>query len=348
MRAVILGGGIAAVFTAYFLRERGFDVVGVGGEVSYPLVSLVLTTSMPHREDIELALRSLEIWKKFVNPKEVISVDILPRWVDLSRLRGVSYEVVDKVDGVRLAADEVAVLTRDYLIPVRDVVSRLRRELGFSNSYGLLKVEGRRAVVVANGGRIEGDVVVLAAGYKNSILAGEAGVRLPLAPYECYAVLLVTGRKARRYSIGDYVLGWYGRPGPPLLYIAGDGCGRVGEGPPPNYQRRLANLVSQRLGAAIPLYLKVGYCEVGPHGGPLYGKHPELENLYVIGGFNGYGSMVGPALAERLAELMAGRAREDGFRLEKYLGARVFDPCDVAERHDWGAVLLRNAYKHNE
>lgn len=61
MRAVILGGGIAAVFTAYFLRERGFDVVGVGGEVSYPLVSLVLTTSMPHREDIELALRSLEI-----------------------------------------------------------------------------------------------------------------------------------------------------------------------------------------------------------------------------------------------------------------------------------------------
>ena len=341
MKVVVLGGGIAGVFTAYFLTEAGFEVIGVGGELAYPLTSLVLTQSMPYGEDVTLARRSLEIYRRFVEPREVISVDILPRWVDLSRLT-TPHEVTDRVEGLRLGPDEVAVITRDYLIPVRRVVARLRKELGFTDSYGLLKVEGRRAFVVAEGRRIEGDVVVLAAGYRNSILAREAGLSLPLEPYECYAVLYMVGRRLWRYSVGDYVLGWYGRPATPLLYIAGDGCGRLGQGPPPNYIRRITSLMRQRGVPALPLYLKTGYCEVGPHGGPLYGRHPAVENLYVIGGFNGYGSMVGPALAERLAQLMRGHGPDDEFRLERCLHSSPFNPCEVAERHDWGAVLLRN------
>ncbi|AAL63549.1 conserved hypothetical protein [Pyrobaculum aerophilum str. IM2] len=341
MKAVILGGGIAGVFTAHFLKERGFEVVGIGGEVTYPLASLVLTTSMPFREDVELARRSLEIYRRFAEPREVVSVDILPRWVDLSNISHIPHEVVDRVDGVRLSPDEIAVITKDYLIPVRAIVSSLRKALKFSNSYGFLKADGRRVYVIADGRRIEGDVIVLAAGYRNSIIAREAGIELPLAPYECYAVAFIVGRKVWRYSIGDYVLGWYGRPTMPPIYIAGNGCGKYGEGSPPNYTKRMANLISQRIGTAIPLFLKVGYCEVGPHGGPLYGKHPLFDNLYILGGFNGYGSMVGPALAERLADLLEGRGIDDEFRIERAPKAQ-FDPCQVAERHDWGAVLLRN------
>jgi len=341
VKVVVLGGGIAGVFTAYFLREAGFDVVGVGGELVYPLSSLVLTQSMPYGEDVELARRSLEIYRRFVEPREVVSVDILPRWVDLSRLT-TPHEVTDRVEGLRLSPDEVAVITRDYLIPVRRIVARLRKELGFSDSYGLLKVRDGRAFVVADGKKIGGDVVVLAAGYRNSILAKEAGLALPLEPYECYAVLYIVGRRLWRYSVGDYVLGWYGRPAAPPLYIAGDGCGRLGQGPPPNYVRRITALMMQRGVPALPLYLKTGYCEVGPRGGPLYGRHLAVENLYIIGGFDGYGSMVGPALAEHLAKLIGGRGSDDAFRLERYLDAKPFNPCEVAERHEWGAVLLRN------
>ena len=224
MKAVVLGGGIAGVFTAYFLRERGFEVVGVGGEVAYPLASLVLTLSMPYKEDVELAKRSLEIYRQFVELKEVTSVDILPRWADLSRL-AVPHQLADKVEGLRLGPDEVAVITKDYLVPVRKVVKRLRKELGFLDSYGLLRVEDGRAYVVADGRRVDGDFVVLAAGHRNRALAEAAGLAVPLQPYECYAAVFVTGRKTWRYSIGDYVLGWYGRPLAPPLYIAGDGCG---------------------------------------------------------------------------------------------------------------------------
>ncbi|MEM1598275.1 MAG: FAD-binding oxidoreductase [Pyrobaculum sp.] len=340
MKAVVLGGGIAGVFTAYFLRERGFEVVGVGGEVAYPLASLVLTLSMPYKEDVELAKRSLEIYRQFVELKEVTSVDILPRWADLSRL-AVPHQLADKVEGLRLGPDEVAVITKDYLVPVRKVVKRLRKELGFLDSYGLLRVEDGRAYVVADGRRVDGDFVVLAAGHRNRALAEAAGLAVPLQPYECYAAVFVTGRKTWRYSIGDYVLGWYGRPLAPPLYIAGDGCGRYGQGPPPGYLSRMTSLLSRRVGAVIPLYLKTGYCEVGPAGGPVYGRHPHVENLYVVGGLNGYGSMVGPALAERLAYLIAGGGVEDGFRIEKYKQT-AFDPCAVQERHDWGAALLRN------
>ncbi|MFN7106199.1 MAG: FAD-dependent oxidoreductase, partial [Pyrobaculum sp.] len=215
MKVVIVGGGIAAVFTALFLEERGLKVVKIGGELAYPLASLVLTHSMPHREDIELAVESLSIYRKFIEPREVVSIDILPRGVDLSPLAGVRYEITERVKGLRLTGDEIAVVTKDYLIPVRKVVKKLRRELGFLNSYGFLKVVDGKAYVVAEGEKVEGDVVVLAAGYRNKLLAREAGVAMPLMPYECYAAVYIASRNIWRYSIGDYILGWYGRPAVP-------------------------------------------------------------------------------------------------------------------------------------
>jgi hypothetical protein len=52
--------------------------------------------------------------------------------------------------------------------------------------------------------------------------------------------------------------------------------------------------------------------------------------------------MVGPALAERLARLIGGNGVEDVYRLERHFDVAPFNPCEVAERHDWGAILLRN------
>jgi glycine/D-amino acid oxidase-like deaminating enzyme len=338
VRAVVLGGGIAGVFTAYFLRRLGFRVVGIGGRLQYPLARLVLTLSMPYEDDVELARRSLEIYSELAEVEGVTSVDILPEGVDLSRLR-IPHEVVDTVEGVRLRPGEIAVISRDYLVPVRRVVAELRRELGFIKAHGRLKVVGDAAHVIVNGGRVAGDIVVLAAGHMNRQLAQEAGINLPLVPYDCYAVICLARRRLWNYSIGDYVLGWYGRPAVPPLYIIGNGCGRYCGGVPRGYASRLARLVSQRVGRVIPLAVRAGHCEVGPHGGPLYGKHPHVKNLYVIGGLDGYGGMVGPALAERLAALISGRGFDDAYRLERYADAAAFDPCSIVERHDWRLAL---------
>lgn len=337
MRAVVIGGGIAGVFTAYFLKKAGVDVMGFGGPIEYPLTSLVLTLSMPNPNDVEMAKESLELYKSLGAVKPIPSVDILPATADLSSLRkaGVRYEVAHSFKGLRLERGEIAVITTDYLIPVRRIVRRLRKELGFSDEKAQLAVDGRIAYAVVGGRKIKADVVVLAAGAENSALASRAGIKLPLKPYSCYAVLLLAPARLRGLSVGDYVLSWYGRPGPWPFYIAGDGCGEAYSNPPPGYARKIAELVSRRWGWAIPLYATAGVCEGSPTGGPLFGKVERLDNLYVIGGLNGYGSMVGPAAARRLADAII-RGRSDVWIPES---DGAFNPC--LERHDWGLILSR-------
>jgi glycine/D-amino acid oxidase-like deaminating enzyme len=338
VKAVVIGGGIAGVFTAYFLREYGLEVVGLGSELRYPLTSLVLTLSMPDPRDIELAKESLEIYKSFTKLKPITSADIMPSWVDLSPLKkaGVAYSVASEFRGIKLRNDEIVVLTTDYLVPVRRIVARLRRILGFSDSRAELRVDGRTAYAVVDGEAVKADVVVLAAGPENSALASAVGIELPFKAYECYAAVFLVPRSARGLSIGDYVAGWYGRPGPWPFYIAGDGCGGPGEGPPPGYARRLSKLMSERIGWAIPLFSRAGLCEGSPTGGPIAGYVQGYDNLFIIGGLDGYGSMVGPALARRLAEAIA-RGELEG--LEPIRGRAEFDPC--IERHDWGVFTKR-------
>ncbi|MEL9991822.1 MAG: FAD-binding oxidoreductase [Thermoproteus sp.] len=337
MKAAVIGGGIAGVFTAYFLKRAGVDVVGFGGELKYPLTSLVLTLSMPDRGDIEMARESLELYKRLDSVKPVTSVDILPINADLSSLKaaGVKYEVLDRYMGLRLERDEMVVITTDYLVPIRRIVKRLRRELGFLDGRAELAAEGRSVYVVAEGGeRIKADVVVLAAGAENVALASKIGLRLPFKPYSCYAALYLVPTWLRGLSVGDYVNSWYGRPGPWPFYIAGDGCGEAYTRPPRGYASKIGRLIVKRAGWAVPLYATFGVCEGSPTGGPLFGRAEGFDNLYVIGGLDGYGSMVGPAAARRLAEFIVKGRTE---LLSELVEGLDFDPC--VERHDWGASL---------
>ncbi|MGC8556117.1 MAG: NAD(P)/FAD-dependent oxidoreductase [Conexivisphaera sp.] len=340
MRVAILGGGIAGVFTAKFLRARGHEILGIGPRPNYPLASLVLTTSMPDPADVSLALESLTIYREMTRLREVTSVDILPEGLDVSFLSGlgVDYRLERDPAGVRLREGEVALVTRDFLVPVRSLVNRLRRGLGFIGSVGALVRDGDEVRAVVGGREVKADAVVLAAGAANSRVARAAGIALPLAPYQCYVGTYLVPPGSWRLSIGDHVLGWYGRPLVFPLYAAGDGCSRPGEPPPPDYGARVGSMVGARYGWAAHVATRSGLCEVGPGGGPIFGRHPEIENLYVLGGLDGYGSMVGPALARALADLISGE--DPGlheYRLERApLGE--FDPC-VLERHDWRRAL---------
>lgn len=336
----MVGGGIAAVFTAYFLTSMGAEVVTIGERPRYPLASLVLTHSMPHVNDILLAKESLNIYRLFTKPKPITSIDILPKDVDLSplKLANVDYRVLDDVDWVKLSDDEVIVETTDYMIPIRRIVNDLRRRMRVIEAKASLKVISGSLVVVANGERYIGDSVVLAAGPGNRELALQVGFKLPLRSYQCYAALMTGPARVMNLSIGDNVLGWYSRPFMPGLFIAGDGCGKPGERAPIDYGLRIARLISRRFGWALPLLTKSGTCEVSPSGGPIYGKLN--DNLYIIGGLNGYGSMVGPALARRLAELIVkGDAPMNEYRVERYLNYdEEWNPC-LVERHSWSTII---------
>jgi len=342
MRVVVVGGGIAAVFTAHYLTLMGVEAVVIGDRPKYPLTTLVLTQSMPHVDDVLLAKESLEVYRQFTNPRAITSIDIMPRWVSLDSLKlaGVRYRIIEDAEWVRLNSDEFIVETTDYLIPVRRVVNYLRGRLRVIDARARLKVVNGSLVVIANGVRYTGDVVVLAAGPGNSDLASQVGLKLPLRRYQCYASLMTGPGRIMKLSIGDDVLGWYSRPFIPGLFIAGDGCGKPGERAPLDYGWRIARLVSRRFGWAIPILTRSGTCEVSPSGGPVYGE--VKDGLYVLGGLDGYGSMVGPALARRLAELVVtGKAPIDDYRVEKYLDLEFnsnWDPCTV-ERHNWLTVV---------
>lgn len=340
MKAIVVGGGIAALFTAYFLRNAGIETVVIGESPNYPHASLVLTTSMPNVGDILLSKESLSIYRAFIDPKPIVSIDILPRSVDLSPLRlgNVPYKVLYELKGVRLSDEEFIVKTTDYLIPIRRVLSKLARQLNIIRAKVSLKRSGGRLIVYADGTEYRGDFIVLAAGPGNIELANNIELRLPLMNYQCYAAVMLAPPSLSRLSVGDDVLGWYSRPILGNLVAAGDGCGRPGEPPRLSYGIRLARLVSYRFGWAIPLFTKSGTCSVSPSGGPVYGEVE--EGLYVIGGLDGYGSMVGPALAKRLAELIVkGIGEIDDYRIEKYMGSYSWDPCSIEERHSWGLMI---------
>jgi glycine/D-amino acid oxidase-like deaminating enzyme len=335
MKVIVVGGGIAASFTAYFLKSMGADVVVIGEKPKYPLASLVLTQSMPYVDDILLAKESLTVYRQLTEPKPVTSIDIMPKWINLNPLKtaGVEYRIIEEANWVRLSKDEFIVVTTDYMIHIRRIVSELRRRMNAVKAKASLKLINGSLTVVANGKRYIGDSIVLAAGPGNTELAMQVGVKLPLKSYQCYASVMTGPIKVMNLSIGDDVLGWYSRPFLPGLFIAGDGCGKPNEGAPLNYGWRIARLISSRFGWAVPLLTKSGTCEVSPSGGPVYGK--VKDDLYVIGGLDGYGSMSGPALARRLAELIIkGNAPMDDYRIEKYLNHGDWDACSV-ERHNW-------------
>jgi sarcosine oxidase subunit beta len=345
MKIVVIGGGIAGSFTAYFLHRQGASVTLVSEKPRYPGVGLVLSILLPSPYDVSLAARSLDIYMelgreegagRIIHPFPVYEVfprdaripsRLIEEW---RRIMG-EVEILDAAEarletGLRIS-DEEWVLRGgyDYVVSVQRIIRWIHGSLGAIHASARLRRDPSGKVdVVFRNNRIRPDAIVLAAGPWNKSLASSIGLELPLATYGARALLMLGPRKLSTISLSDNVLSFYSRPtDKPLAnmlgaYLAGDGNvpGAKPGSPKPKdkkYARSIAGAVKHRAGGT-PLILGSGWgvLEIGLDHFPIAGLADPAIPLYVIGGLDGYGATIGPGLAEKLAAMIMKGGEELG------------------------------------
>ncbi len=331
MRIIVVGGGIAGSFTAFFLSQQGADVLVISEPPTYPSVGLVLSVLLASPSDVELAARSLAIYRsledeagRLVHPFPVY--EIFPSRAEIpGALMDAWHRVGEKVErlnwseagrelGLRLKEGEwVLGGGRDYVVSVKKVVSWLHRHLRVLRGRARLRRMGGRIEVLYRGNAIRGDSVVVAAGAWNKELLKGLDIDAPLVTYGARAVLLLGPRILSRISISDNVLSFYSRPTDKSmlnalgLYLAGNSnvpgiTPRDSWSVGGDYIDRLKQAIRMRFNASpIHVWSGKGVLEMGLDHFPLAGCLECDTGLYIIGGLDGYGATIGPALAEILA-----------------------------------------------
>lgn len=371
MRVIVVGGGIAGSFTSYFLSLRGVKVTLVSDKPKYPRVGLVLSVLLASLDDVALAARSLAIYRMLERESGVKLVhtfpvyEIFPEEADIPEIlveawrragenvrRLEVYEAREET-GLLIREDEwVLGGGRDYVVSIGRVIGILRSRVKVVRGRARLRRDGSGEIYVYVGGRrLKGDVVVLAAGPWNRLLASDIGVRLPLVTYGARALLLLGPRRLTRISLSDNVYSFYSRPtDKPLLnslglFLAGNGnVPGVAPGAPKRidakYVSGIVRGIARRVGRRpLRMWSGWGVLEMSLDHFPLVGLAEPQSTLYVIGGLNGYGATVGPALAEILADAVLrgeekiGSPCHDASRFWNDLEERVIDV-------DWEPFLL--------
>ncbi len=334
MDVVVVGGGIAGAFTGLFLRRLGANVKIVELPVKYPRNGLIVSPYLPNAIDVDLVLRSLEIYREigtriFRVPTLIIKRPGRDEAKGYWSRKGIEYRVVDesfvRAHGFQPLGGEEYIYGHDFIVDVRTAVSRAKRGLAIVRGRASLSVSRNRAQVCVDGKYLKADRVVLAAGAQNAALASDAGVWLPLKPYCCIASVVLGAPEYSRVVLGDYVLEFYSRPlVPPLaalgLAVLGDGnmwcSGAARASLAPLLDRARRRLARKR--RVRSLKMRIGMCEGSADMMPVIGRHHTVDNLYVIGGLNGYGAHVGPALAELLADAVYGDTDAPIYALSRF------------------------------
>jgi len=162
---------------------------------------------------------------------------------------------------------------------------------------------------------------------------------------------LILGKtKLNKYSISDYTYDYYTRPIGNALdgiaFIAGDGnvktnnLRKVKELTNRSYRNWLIGSMKKRDDRNM-VSLIAGYSlvEMAYDYEPVIGKVGKVENLYLIGGLDGYGAKLGPGLAFELSRIIMGLKPTiniscyDIARFNEYNGPRDVNPL-------WEPVML--------
>ncbi len=355
----------------YFLKIEGYDVTIIHNGRKPPLVDLVFSNMLPSPSDVRVTKETMRIYRGFEEEfkttflKNYVALHIYPNRESLKLVEPVIPDIVDagvrvrvfdskeanEVTGLIYGDDEYVIHGEyEYLVSIRRIINILHGILDIIRGTASLKIENGNAYVLVNNEKLTGDAVVLAAGGWNVEIAREAGLKLPLVNYGTRALAIIGRTRLNKYSISDYTYDYYTRPMgnllDPIAFIAGDGNVKTND---LRQVRRLTNksyanwLIGsmKKRDPSMMISAIAGYSlvEMAYDYEPVIGKVPNTNNLYLIGGFDGYGAKLGPGLAFELSRLIMGLKPTidiscyDINRFNNYEG-----PHDVDPR--WEPVML--------
>ncbi|QXJ30666.1 FAD-dependent oxidoreductase [Saccharolobus shibatae] len=313
LKITIVGGGIVGSSIYRMLKKNGIEVRLIDPKIKRPFPSLIHSLLLKGK-DIELAKLSLNFYKKFNIPYYPfksytlgkINSSIIDSWISAGVNINVKY--------VNWINDEtVEAIGGDGLVSVGSLINytekiTYRASIFVNEGKGFIKINDKL---------YESDMIILSAGAWSKYLIN---VKLPVKTYYCWASLFLSRKKEVGSNIiYDYVNNFYSRPVIGLgLPFAIMGDGKVIEATP--FQQNIciedknevSSRISRRLGEVKELYTSGNFCEATLDMRPAYGKI--AENVYYIGGFNGYGAEVGPGLANILVEEILSKKEDTYFK----------------------------------
>lgn len=365
--AVIIGGGAMGVSAAYELARAGVsDVVlidrGPLGSGSTSKAAGGVRAQFSDRVNIELAVRSLETFENFPSrfgqeidlhqtgylflldtaetvsafeknvavqndlgvPSRMVSVREAAKLAPLISTDGLLAAAYSPTDGH--CTPESVVL--GYASAARRLGARL---LPNCAATGIETVDGRIVAVATEGGRIETDTVICAAGAWSREVGGWVGIDLPVTPLRRQILVTepIPGLAAGTAFTIDFGTTFYFHPeGEGLL------LGMSDPDETPGFKLTRSDAWLPRLGEAMrrraPALTEVGITtgwaglyEVTPDHNALIGTAANVDRFIYATGFSGHGFLMSPAVGEVVRDLYLGETpfvEIGGFDAGRFIG----------------------------
>jgi sarcosine oxidase subunit beta len=377
--AIVVGAGVVGSSVAFHLAERGVDTLLLDRDGpaagSTARSGALIRAHYPTSLEAHLAWESLadyfEPWGErvgggcgftrtgFAYLVGEGNVEALKRNVALQREVGVKTELVGpeelrEIDpalhtaGVALAAYEPR---GGYADPAATAVGFLRtaQELGARferrRVTGLLQRRGRILGVRTDGGPLETEAVVLAAGAWSVPLAESVGLGLPIRPARVRVALFERPYELPTHlTLIDTTEGFYARPAAERASLVGSRDSlewlHSPDEPTPEPDSAFVQEAAQRLGRRIPALAdapyrsgRSGILDMTPDGRPILGP-AEPEGLFLAVGWSGTGFKKAPAVGAEVARWVTDGAPRRP-HLERYDLTRFEEGALIQGEHEY-------------
>jgi sarcosine oxidase subunit beta len=347
-RAASLGTGSTGRCAGGFRQQFSSRINVTLSQASVPMI---LRFSEEHDVPLDVVqdgylflVRGEALWRRFLAAADVqrsmgVAVEVLSPEEAVAVAPGIS---LDGVDGATFGPHDGIADPSGLTLGYGKAARRAGAEIRLGVEVRAVEVKsGRVSGVRIDQGRIEAPVVVNAAGPWAGLLAGTAGVTLPLEPIPRQVVVTgpFGGAPARRTLVIDAETSFYfHREGAGVL------MGMGGRDERPSFDTSVDDaFVAEEL---LPTALRVfpplerasvvhqwcGLYEMTPDRHPVIGEAPGVSGFYLANGFSGHGFQHAPVVGKLLAELIVdGAARTTDVSA---LGLERFQSGDlVAEAH---------------
>ncbi|MGH3137915.1 MAG: NAD(P)/FAD-dependent oxidoreductase [Gaiellaceae bacterium] len=307
-------GGVRAQFSDPLNVEIGLRGIEAfsrfaerpGGEIDFRQVGYLFLLDRP--EDIETFERSVAIQNDLGAPSRLVAPDEAARLSPLTGLDGVLAATFCPLDGH--ASPEA--VTQGYAAGARRHGATV---LTGVPATGIDVDDDNVRGVVTEGGTIETDTVICAAGVWSPALARSAGIELPVEPVlrEVVTTAPVDGLPESIPLTVDFSTGFYfHREGPGLLLGMADRDQAAGfdASTDPAWLERVTEIAARRAPAFLDMGIAhgwKGYYEVTPDHNGLVGETAGVSRFLYATGFSGHGFMQAPAVGEIVRDLVLGR-----------------------------------------